>query len=159
MIFDPVDMVAVLRRHGVDFVLIGGIAAALHGYDGVTTDLDITPADDVANLTRLSDALRELEAGLRVDGIDEPLPFDHDAASLRRAAVWNLRTRSGDLDIALQPAGTDGYDDLMTSAVRITIADVDIDLASLADVIRSKEAADRPKDRLALPALRSLLDD
>lgn len=158
MRFDPIEIVSVLLEHDVTFVLIGGVAAAMHGYDGVTTDLDITPADDTANLDRLSAALRQLEAGIRVDGLDEPLPFDHDGESLRRATVWSLRTCAGDLDIALRPDGTTGYADLRTRSLTITIAGLDIELASLADIIRSKEAADRPKDRLALPALRALHD-
>jgi hypothetical protein len=154
--FDPDEMLRVLGAHGVTFVLIGGLAAAMHGADGVTVDLDITPSRSRANLRALSAALAELDARIRVDGIDAGLPFDHDAASLARASVWSLRTRAGDLDIAFEPTGTAGYDDLAASALLVQISGVDVRLASLADVIRSKEAADRPKDRLALPGLREL---
>ena len=156
MRFDPDEMLRVLAAHAVDYVLIGGLAAALHGSDGVTTDLDITPAATVPNLAALSAALTELDAGIRVDGIDEGLPFSHDAGSLARAGIWNLRTRAGDLDLALVPAGTDGYDDLVEQSLLIEVSGVQVRLAALADIIRSKEAADRPKDRLALPGLRQL---
>ena len=145
-----------LAAYGVQYVLIGGLAAALHGSDGVTTDLDITPARTTDNLAALAAALADLDARIRVDGIEEGLPFGHDAASLARAGVWNLRTRVGDLDLSFVPSGTDGYDDLVAGALEVRVSGVDIRLAALADVIRSKEAADRPKDRLALPGLREL---
>lgn len=120
-------------------------------------DVDITPRRSPANLSRLSDALRDLGAGIRVVDADDPLPFAHDADSLAAATVWNLRTRFGDVDISFEPSGTRGYDDLVRDAVTITVRGVDVKIASLADVVRSKEAAGRDKDRRALPVLRELL--
>ena len=70
------------------------------------------------------------------------------------AEMWNLSTAYGDLDVAFLPAGTNGYADLVESAETYELeGDVRVVVASLADVIRSKEAADRPKDREALPVL------
>ena len=73
-------------------------------------------------------------------------------------AVLNLTTRVGDIDLAFAPAGTQGFEDLRRDAVVVDIAGLSVPVASLADVIRSKDAADRPKDRRALPRLRELLD-
>ena len=70
--------------------------------------------------------------------------------------MLNLVTRSGDLDVVMTPAGSSGYDDLRRDAVAISISGVPILVASLADVIRSKEAANREKDRAVLPALKRL---
>ena len=84
-------------------------------------------------------------------------PFDHSAESLARVRIWNLQTDAGDLDITFEPSGTHGYDDLRRDAVSIHLRSGDVTVASLADVIRSKEAADRPRDRAALPGLRALL--
>jgi hypothetical protein len=58
-----------------------------------------------------------------------------------------------------QPSGTHGYDDLRRDAIELEILGVQVPLASLADIIRSKEAADRPKDRLTLPVLRRILEE
>ena len=71
-----------------------------------------------------------------------------------------LRTveQHGRLDIMFEPAGTTGYEDLARDAVRLTILGIDVDVASLADVIRSKEAAAREKDRLVLPVLRRIAE-
>jgi hypothetical protein len=65
----------------------------------------------------------------------------------------NLITKFGPLDLALRPSGTDGYADLVRSAEEIPLAGTLAPTASLADIVRSKEAAGRSKDNLALPAL------
>ncbi len=154
--FRPERILEVLAAHGVEYVMIGGLAAAVHGSDLVTGDLDITPAASDANLARLSAALDELGARIRTDDEPEGLPFAHDARSLARGTVWNLVTDAGDLDLAMMPSGTRGYDDLRRGAIAIDILGVATRVASLADIIRSKEAAGREKDRAALPMLRRL---
>src|SRR5438105_15139068 len=78
----PETIFRVLQEHGVDFVLIGGMAAAIHGSDLSTGDVDITPEAGRKNLERLSRALAELQARVRVEGEPDGLPFNHDAASL-----------------------------------------------------------------------------
>ena len=155
--FRPQDILAVLDRHRVEYVLVGGLAAVLHGSAHVTTDVDVVPEDGRANLRRLSDALKELQARIRVTGEPGGVPFDHSAESLARVQVWNLVTDLGDLDITFVPSGTQGYADLQRDAVVMTVRGVEVPVASLADVIRSKEAASRPRDRAVLPALRELL--
>ena len=154
--FSPADIVAVLERHEVRCVLIGGFAAYLQGSPLPTDDVDITPQTTPANLGRLSAALTELDARIRASGV-EPLPFSHDAESLAAAGVWNLTTRYGDLDISMVPSGTRGYDDLRRDAVEVVLRGTPVLLASLADIVRSKGAAGRDKDRRALPVLRELL--
>lgn len=156
MSFQADAILAALHRHEVAFVLIGGFAANVHGSPLLTSDVDITPQVQAENLARLSAALTELDARIRAEGT-EPLPFAHDATSLAAAGVWNLTTRFGDLDISMTPSGTRGYDDLRRDAVEVQIRGVPVLLASLADIVRSKGAAGRDKDRRALPVLRELL--
>ena len=156
--FQPELALRVLREHGVDFVCIGGTAAVLQGANYVTFDLDVCPEENADNLTRLSSALSALNARVRVEGIDEGFAFAHDGASLARARMWNLLTDAGDLDICFVPAGTTGYDDLVRAAVPMELDDQTILVASLDDIIRSKRAADRDKDRLALPVLEEIRD-
>jgi hypothetical protein len=155
--FDPGQILRVLVTHRVDFVLIGGMAAVLYGSPLPTLDVDITPERQRDNLARLSNALTELDARLRADGIDQPLPFGHDADSLADGGVWNLSTRYGDLDISMTPSGTSGFADLRRDARAVELYGLSIRVISLADVIRSKEAAGRDKDRRVLPVLRELL--
>jgi hypothetical protein len=150
-------MVEVLQRHRVAFVLIGGFAIQLHGVDGVarTADLDVAPRRTTENLRRLAAALTELDARLRGTGLpDEGLEVPWHANLLARMDVaLNLVTKYGPLDISLQPSGTDGYDDLAREAVDLPVGTRVAPTAALTDIIRSKEAAGREKDVLALPAL------
>jgi hypothetical protein len=155
--FRPQAIFETLDRFGVTYVLVGGLAAVLHGASHVTTDVDIVPMDGKDNLERLSQALRALDARIRVSGEPDGVPFDHSADSLARVRIWNLQTAEGDLDVMFQPAGTHGYDDLARDAVVLRVRGTDVPVASLADVIRSKEAAGRERDRATIPALRALL--
>jgi hypothetical protein len=149
----------VLEAHDVRCVLIGGFAAVIHGSPYLTTDVDVVPAIDRENLERLSDALRALHAKVWTSAEPDGVPFDHSASSLADVRVWNLVTDHGRLDLTFQPSGTQGYDDLARDASHLVILGVGVDVASLADIIRSKEAAGREKDRLVLPVLRRLAEE
>ena len=154
---DPERLVRTLVRHEVAYVLIGALAARLHGFPRLTADADITPARDAVNLERLAAALRELDARVYTEAVPEGLRFDCSASALARADLWNLITAAGRLDIAFTPSGTSGFDDLRNGAVRFDVFGVEILVADLPDIIRSKEAADRPQDRQDVIVLREIL--
>jgi len=155
--FEPREILAVLDRHGVTYVLIGGYAALVHGSTLPTTDIDITPRRDRENLAKLVAALDELDARVRVSPDVEALPLRSSPESLSTLTVLNLTTRFGDLDLVVRPAGfPDGYDRLSATATVQIIAGVDVQVATLDDVIASKEAAGRDKDFMALPHLVAL---
>jgi hypothetical protein len=157
--YRPDEILEVLERHRVLYVVIGGLAAELRGSPYVTRDVDVTPARTRENYVRLAAALRELEAKLRVPDMDEPLEVTLDERSFEQGTTWTYVTKHGYLDVALLPDGTRGYDDLRRSATREQLTDtVTISVAALADVIRSKEAAGREKDRAVLPILRQVLE-
>ena len=157
--FRPEEILRVLSEHDVRFVLVGGFAAVIHGSPYVTTDVDVVPDASRDNLGRLSDALRALGARVWTESVPEGLAFGHNADSLAGSRMWNLVTDHGRLDLTFLPSGTGGYDDLARDAVHLTILGIEVDVASLADVIRSKEAAGRERDRLVLPVLRRLLEE
>jgi hypothetical protein len=152
---DAAAIVDVLNCHGVKFIVIGAFAAiAQRAPIPATRDIDLTPDSSVTNLTRLSTALKELEARIRTDAVDEELPFDHDGRSLAASSVWNLICPYGEFDISFVPSGIGGgYEELAVRAHRMRVDAVDVMVADLSDVIRSKEAAGRPKDLQVLPAL------
>jgi hypothetical protein len=156
---DPLGTLAALAAHGVTFVLIGGVAANVHGYPLPTEDVDITPDPARSNLERLAAALRDLNARLRTAAEPDGVPFEVSADALARATVWTLTTDRGDLDVVVQPDGTGGYADLRRDSTEVDLGDgLTVRVASLADVIRSKEASGRAKDLAALPALRATLE-
>jgi len=155
---DADEILAVLERHQVAYVVIGGLAAVLHGSPLLTRDADICPARNPENLDRLAAALRELRARIRTPDVPGGLPFACDAVFLSRIEVaLNLITAFGDLDVSFRPSGTLGFEDLAEHAEAMIIRGISVRVAALEDVIRSKEAANRPKDRAALPTLRLLL--
>src|ERR1700730_13091518 len=106
---DAVAIVSVLNRHKVRYVVIGAFAAIVQQAPiAPTRDIDLTPEGGKANLKRLSAALKELDARIRTDIAPDGLPFDHDAASLGRAEMWNLICPHGEFDISFRPAAFDG---------------------------------------------------
>lgn len=157
--YRPDEILEVLEHHSVQYVVIGGLAAQIHGSPYITRDVDVTPARNRDNFAKLAAALRELEAKVRVPDLEAPLEVPLDERSFDQGTTWTYVTKHGNLDIALLPDGTRGYDDLRRAATREHITDsLEVSVASLADVIRSKEAAGREKDRAVLPMLRRVLE-
>jgi hypothetical protein len=158
--------VEVLDRHRVEYVLVGGIAARAHGAERLTQDLDCLARRTQDNLERLATAMREVNARLRVHGLSDEeaaeLPVVIDGARLGQMEISTWQTDAGAFDVlADMPDRTGrhrGYDDLATRSSTVEYEGIAIRVASLDDVIASKEWADRPKDRTALPELRRLLD-
>jgi hypothetical protein len=148
-------IVAALNRHQVRYVIIGAFAAiAQQAPIPATRDIDVTPEASKENLARLSLALKELGARIRTGAVPDGLPFSHDATSLAAAEVWNLICRDGEFDISFHPSGfAGGYAQLVVNAHRLRVGEVEVVVADLADVIRSKESAGRPKDLRVLPLL------
>jgi len=156
---DEERILGTLARHGVRFVLIGGLAAVAHGYPGATLDVDLTPDPDEPNLARLAGALRELDAKLRVPGQRYPVDFPLDERSFDRFTSMTFRTRYGDVDVVLRPDAPDGsfdYGALAENAVEREAFGIKLLLASLDDIIASKSAAGRTKDLVMLPLLERL---
>jgi hypothetical protein len=151
-------MLEALEAEGVRYVIIGGTAAAIGGASHVTFDLDITPARDEANLDRVAAALRRLDA--RVWGLPDEAaePFLLNGRTLANGSSWKFRTAHGELDVVLDPDGTRGFDDLRRGAVTTEVYGMTLLVASLEDVIRSKEAAGRERDRAVLDDLRRTLE-
>src|SRR3954454_15394317 len=154
--FEPDRIMQVLAKHGVECIFIGGMAAYLQGSPIPTDDVDVVPEAKADHAAPLSKPLKALIAKVRAG--DEVFPFHHDGDSLAAATIWNLTTKYGDLDITFTPSGTQGYDDLKRDAIEVTIRGTTVKLAALVDIVRSKEAAGRDKDRRALPVLRELVD-
>ncbi|SON62878.1 hypothetical protein MSIMFI_04408 [Mycobacterium simulans] len=134
-------------------MLIGGYAALLRGSGFATIDIDIVPDRTARNLANLAAALNDLDAKIRAAGTDG-LPFSATAGSLQGISVLNLTTRFGDLDLAFSPSGfSAGFNAMRPAATTMTVDGVSVLVASLDDVITSKEAAGRDKDFQTLPDL------
>jgi len=155
--FQPAAIIALLHRHAVRYVVIGGLAAALRGSPSVTQDVDICHARNRENLTHLASALGEVHARLR--GAPPDLPFRLDALTLARGDSFTFTTDLGWLDILATPSGTGGFDELVANADRMEAFDETVLVASIDDLIRMKRAAGRPRDRAELEILGALRDE
>jgi Nucleotidyltransferase of unknown function (DUF6036) len=139
-----------LARHGVDFVLVGGLAAQTHGNTRMTNDVDVIPAPDPENLARLAGALRALEARVLNPGHEE---LEIDAAMLPRATIWQFATPHGDIDVLHDAPGAAPYAELRERALVIALAGTQVPVAGRDDLIRMKLARGRPVDRADVAAL------
>lgn len=145
-------------------MLVGGLAAQAHGAARVTQDADICPEWSNENLARLAASLTELNARLKIgEGSIETLEIQIDAHTIHGLEIGAWRTAAGDVDVLLGiPRGSRfelvRYEQLVENATELDVDGLRILVASLDDIIRSKEIADRPKDRGALKELRSLRD-
>lgn len=157
--FDPVRICQILNEELVEYIVVGGFAAVIHGSSLPTQDIDVLPARSTGNFDRLSRALKRMKAQIRTAG--DPLPAPLDGPFLANmSSILNLVTEFGELDLTFAPSGElDGFDGWKAHAVVVEIAEgLPVVVAALDDVIASKRAANRPKDQMALPYLESLRD-
>jgi predicted nucleotidyltransferase len=143
-----------LGKHNVEFLVIGGQAAVLHGSPLPTYDVDLCYRRTPENLQRLADALRELHPALR--GAPPDLPFRLDAESLALGSNFTFTTDVGPLDLLgwVEPFG--GYDELIVRAERIDLGGIRVGVIGLDDLIAIKRHLNRAKDQAALVQLEAL---
>jgi hypothetical protein len=152
---DPERILRALVGRGVDFVVIGGIAAVLHGSARNTFDLDVCFATDDVNLNALGDVLVELGARLR--GVRDDVPFRPDARTLRRVELLTFATVAGDFDVIARPSGAPAYAALRRRAERFDLGGFAVLVASVEDLIAMKQAAGRAKDIQDVAELEAIL--
>ncbi|MDQ3380253.1 MAG: hypothetical protein M3546_08005 [Actinomycetota bacterium] len=154
--FDPGPIFEVLDRHGVNFVVIGGLAGVAHGSAYNTEDVDVAYERSQENLSRLAGALVELGATLR--GAPPGLPFQLDAQTLGAGMNFTFDTRYGSFDILGEPAGAPRYEELRNAGSSEVLWGVTIRVASLDHLIAMKEAAARPRDLTMAAEYRTIAD-
>jgi len=152
--FDPLAILEVLYRRKVQFVVIGGVAAYLLGSHAPSSNLDICFASDPQNVRQLALALGELHA--RATGFTSVEAEVVSEDALRRGDFLNLRTDHGVLHCLSNPEGIEDFAHLRDQAECMEIDGVEIFVASLAGLIRMKEASQRVRDRYLLETLRSI---
>jgi predicted nucleotidyltransferase len=151
-VFNPREILRVLGAHGIEFVVVGGVAVQTHGYLRPTQDLDVIPRPSLVNLSRLGEALAELGArmwrGRPVDVTDPRL--------LKRTALVPLMTDHGRLDLlnlGLTAGAPGSYDELREAAVVVELGGYEVAIAGLDDLIRMKRAVGREQDLADIGAL------
>lgn len=152
--FEPQRILGTLTARGVDFVLVGGYAAVLHGSPRITRDLDVCYATDRENLRALAKVLQELNA--RLAGVEDDIPFVPDERTLSKVELLTLVTDFGRLDLMTAPAGSPSYDRLRARAARYEIGGFLVKVAEIEDLLAMKAAAGRPKDLADIAELEAI---
>ena len=141
---------------GIDFVVVGGVAGAVHGSPFVTNDVDICYRVDRTNIARLAKILSRWGAYPR--GWEDDLPFVMDARTIKTTPLLTLRTAEGDVDLLDRVSGVGDYESVFESSEEITVFGIRFRVLTLDALIRSRRAAARPKDLAQLPTLEALVE-
>lgn len=151
------DVVRLLNEHHVEFIVIGGWAAALHGSSRSTSDVDVVYSRTPENIGRLAAALRCHQPYLR--GAPPGLPFCWDERTIQSGLNFTLTTDLGDLDFLGEVAGDGTYQQLLPSTLEVTVAGLTCRCVTLDRLIQLKRAAGRPKDLEVIAELQAILDE
>ena len=157
MISDLAEIIPGLVKAQIDFILIGGKAAILHGSARVTYDTDIVYDRSKATLERLVKFLKPYQPYLR--GAPPGLPFSFDLPALRNGLNFTLTTTLGDLDLLGEVAGGGNYSALLPHTILVKAFDVEFKCVDLPTLINLKRAAGRPKDLESIAELQALLEE
>ena len=150
------DFLKRLNEHGVEFVVVGGVAAILQGSTHITQDLDVCAPLDEANLTRIINALRDLHPRFRMHP-SKPALWE-DAKRMAGFRNLNLDTDWGVLDILGEITGLGDYAAVATHCTEVTLKGLKVRVLDLPALIESKRAVHRPKDLMMLPELLFILE-
>ncbi len=157
MMPDLTGLVRVLSAGGVRYIIVGGVAASLHGALRTTLDLDVVYDRDPENVARLVRALAPYSPYLR--GAPSGLPFRLDEETVARGLNFTLVTALGDLDLLGEVTGGGDFDRLQRESESVRLAGFECQVVSLPQLIVLKRAAGRGKDREALAELEALLEE
>lgn len=153
------EILNALHDHRVEFVIVGGVAAALHGGSRVTFDLDVVPRLEPESWQSAVDLLWELGARPR---IPEPVERVRDVEHVHRwrrekgMLALNFRTSDGSVEVDLLVGESEAFDELKQRAVEVSVDRRTFFVASIDDLIAMKQRAGRPQDRLDIAELRSI---
>ena len=148
-----------LHDRRVEFVIVGGVAAALHGGSRVTFDLDLVPNLAPASWQAAVDLLYSLGARPR---IPEPVQRIRDVDHVRRwrrekgMLALNFRTPDGSTEVDLLVGESDAFDALRQRAIAVNVGRRTFFVASIDDLISMKQRAGRPRDLLDIAELRNI---
>ena len=143
-----------LGEYEVECVIVGGVAAAIHGSLVLTNDLDVCYSRFPTNLESLARALQSVHARLR--NVPEGLPFILDAETLSRGLNFTFSTDIGDVDLLGEVRGVGQYRDVLVDSITVELFGHRFAVIDIGKLIAAKRAAGRPKDLIALPELEAI---
>jgi predicted nucleotidyltransferase len=154
---DIASLLSALGGAGVDFIIVGGVAATIHGSSRLTQDIDVVYERSDANLEPLAAALGGVSPYLR--GAPRGLPFEWSARTLRQGLNFRLTTTLGDIDLLGEITGGGDYETLAPHAVEVSLFGSTYRCLDLEGLIRTKRAAGRGRDLEAIAELEGLREE
>jgi predicted nucleotidyltransferase len=151
------EVVRLLNAHGVEFIVIGGWAAALHGSERSTSDVDVVYSRTPENIRRVAESLQSHQPYLR--GAPPGLPFRWDERTIQSGLNFTLTTDLGFIDFLGEVAGGGSYQQLLPSTLEVTVGGLTCRCVTLDRLIQLKRAAGRPKDLEVIAELQAILDE
>ena len=150
-------LLRILTESNVEFIIVGGAAATVHGSARLTVDLDIVYGRSRENIERIVKALQPINPYLR--GVSPGLPFRWDVPTIERGLNFTLTTTFGSLDVLGEIVGGGGYDQLLPETIEVEIAGNTCRCLNLERLIKVKRAAGRPKDLEVIAELERIQDE
>ena len=154
---DFAKLLGTLHDGRVEHIVVGGLAATIHGSARLTQDVDVSYARSVSNLERIVRSLAPLEPYLR--GAPPGLPFEWSVATLRAGLNFTLTTSAGSLDLLGEIAGGGRHEDLLDHTILVELFGYEVRCLDLETLIRTKRAAGRPRDLEAIAELEALREE
>jgi hypothetical protein len=157
LVTDFKQLIGALVESDVEFIVVGGLAATVHGSARLTQDVDVVYSRSDENIDRMVRALVPYEPYLR--GAPPGLPFEWSAATIKSGLNFTLTTRVGDIDVLGEIAGGGFYDALVEHTIVIALFGHDCRCLDLPTLIATKRAAGRPRDLEAIAELEALREE
>ena len=142
---------------GVECVIVGGLAATIHGSARLTQDVDLVYARTDENVRRLVAALKPHAPYLR--GAPRGLPFEWSEVTVKRGLNFTLTSDIGDIDLFGEIVGGGDYQALLPHTLTVELFGCRCRCLDLPGLIRAKRAAGRPRDLDALAELEALFEE
>ena len=154
---DFAKLLRVLHEGHVECIIVGGLAATIHGSARLTQDVDVCYSRSPDNLRRLVVALKPLKPYLR--GAPPRLPFEWSVAVLNSGLNFTLTTTAGALDLLGEVTGGGDYAALLAHTIIANLFGYEMKCLDLDWLIKTKRAAGRPRDLEAIAELEALREE
>jgi len=141
---------------GLEFIVVGGAAALLHGAPITTQDVDIVHRTSTQNVDRLEILLSRLQARVRDPAGRHLVP---SRSAMEGTGQINLLTKCGPLDLLCRLHDGRGYDELLPHTELMTDGSMMLRVIDLPTLISIKASTGRARDRMVVPILRALLEE
>lgn len=144
--------------HKVEYIIVGGVAAVIHGSSYSTNDFDICYRRTTKNIERLVQAIAPFRPRLRGKSLPKKLPFQFSFETIRSGLNFTLTTDAGDVDLFGEIQGLGTYEQVVDESENIDAFGIRCKVLRLSALIKAKKAISRDKDQAVIKELSAILE-